>query len=232
MTKAQKPDLSILPSGRDDWYRNETWSQDIEDAFLYKLGRSRSSKDQHLSIQISYLDSQFPKEALRLAELFHEICGDVVGFSLQRVLLAEATAHMALMQRESALQKMYAHHNASLQGSPADQMALPYFVAVQGFTAEFEAAVRLLDEIKFDGFFLVKEQFRWRSANAVIRFKLGQCDLAREYASKALLVLDAEHSGIERHPTVGLVDTVAEAPMIKLVRRVAAGQDPWPDGGA
>jgi hypothetical protein len=45
----------------DDWYRNQTWSEDIEAAFNAKLARSRSQKAQYLRIQGSILKDRLSR---------------------------------------------------------------------------------------------------------------------------------------------------------------------------
>lgn len=34
----------------EDWYRNEIWNDEIEEAFFKKLSRARSQKSQYLKI--------------------------------------------------------------------------------------------------------------------------------------------------------------------------------------
>ena len=54
---------------REDWYRNEEWNEEIEEAFFVKLKRARR-KEQYLRIQASIIAPIYPNIALSLLKQY------------------------------------------------------------------------------------------------------------------------------------------------------------------
>jgi hypothetical protein len=63
-------------------------------------------------------------------------------------------------------------------------------------------------------------KYMYFAANSIILQELGQTDVARECAKKALQAASRDHSGFTRHPNAGLVknrDKVIESRLQKIL---------------
>ncbi len=76
-----------------DWFRNETWSPDIEQAFQQKLRRARTQSPQYLYIQAITLAEKEPRVALKLVEQYFATNDQ---FHMAPVLSTQAKAYVAL----------------------------------------------------------------------------------------------------------------------------------------
>src|ERR1700751_4420690 len=88
-----------MAKAREDWYRNRTWTPEIETEFFKKLGRSRQ-KAQYLKIQATCLAKTHPETALMLLEKFFALKED---FFLADALVASSEACLSLGRTEDAV---------------------------------------------------------------------------------------------------------------------------------
>lgn len=186
-----------------DWYRNQIWTAEIEEAFFEKLRRARD-KAQYLKIQAGILAPTEPTVALMLLEKFLELKED---FFLADALVAQANAYVALGKTEDAVR---AFQNAlererifpNLKTTAWSEFTL--LVAHLKLRSHFEEALRVLDESR-DNLLFPRSVFAWNAAFALIQVERGDHGLARGHAQKALAAARMKHSGIARHATAGLV---------------------------
>ena len=85
-----------------DWYRNETWDDEIEREFFAKLKRARSQRDQYLAVQALSLAEPCPEVAIQLTHHYFETRTD--SFNDARPLLARARAYRPLTNVQSAIE--------------------------------------------------------------------------------------------------------------------------------
>ena len=203
-----------------DWFRNTAWSERIERAFLDKLKRSRTQRDQQVAIQAITLTETRPDAALKLAQFYFETRKS--KFDDARVHSAVATAKLNLGDLDGAL----AAYRSVLEAEEVTPgvktnafVEYPYLVATRGVRAEYERALAVLDANADEIVFPVV-QFMWSAAYALIAASQGRRALAKEHAATALQSADKEQSGFRYHKALGLVGEQHEY-TIKRLRAVA-----------
>lgn len=208
--------------GRDDWFRNEDWDAGIAAAFDARLGRARKdNRPQYLRIQALHLAGTHPREALALLDRYEAAGGDL-------------SYAMALCQRASLLAALGDEDGAALACEAAlDREAAvpnvrsnafvdyPYLVAARGMQARFARALAVLDEGAGKVTFPV-QRYMWHAARALIRDAMGDRAGARQDARFALDEAGEKHSGVERHPGIGLVGRdLLESPAHRRITALA-----------
>lgn len=190
--------------GRDDWYRNSSWSQEIEKVFRTRLARSRD-KRQHLRIQAGLLADRDPRVALRLLDEY---------FALEPGV-DEAQAHMdaaaayrslgnidaAVIAMEAALSRETARPGVITQA----WLELPVLIVLQNKAELYGRALDLLDLPGRSLTFPV-DHFRRHGVLALVAASIGRREDAVAEAETALAWADVRASAFGRHPTLGLVD--------------------------
>jgi tetratricopeptide (TPR) repeat protein len=173
-------------NGRHDWFRNTSWSAEIEKAFYEKLKRTRD-KSQYLRIQASTLTSRSPKIALRLLDEYFEL-GE--HFDWAQAYADRATAYLslgridlAIAAYEGALAREDSHSKVFTQA----YLELPFLIATKRKSQRYQQALSVLEKNKARLTFPA-EKFKWNCALALIRAELGQHSGAREAALAALAV--------------------------------------------
>jgi tetratricopeptide (TPR) repeat protein len=189
---------------RDDWFRNEHWSREIEAHFFEKLRRARD-KAQYLKIQAGYLAEDEPRTALRLLEHFFDLKRD--GFFLGDAHEIAAKSYLALGLTDQALisfklalqrEREFPNHKTNAWHE------FVLLIADKRIKAEYDEVLRVLDEQR-EGLVFPALAFAWYSASALIRAEKGDLSTARVHASKALEAAAKQHSGFRYHARVGLV---------------------------
>lgn len=224
--------------GREDWYRNSTWNEEIRAAFFARLARSRSdgSKAQYLRIQALCL------QEAGTADLYE------VALTLLDEMLAKypdaIDAAGAMTQRGQCLEGLGRIDEAiaAYRDSMATQRARPYMRdnVVLCFGELVVAAKRreLFDEALTnlqafaEGATFPEQKYRCARCQALIAERRGELDKAAEFAMTALAAAAAERSPFARHPHLGLVSAPAEE--ISRLARLAkphhalGGRAEWP----
>jgi tetratricopeptide (TPR) repeat protein len=205
-----------------DWYRNETWSPEIEKTFQEKLKKCRTQGPQYLFIQAYTLAENEPRTALKLLEQYNST-GDT--FRTGQALEVQAMCYVALGLIEEAING-YKHalawealhpHTVTRSG-----LELSFLVATHRKRDEYQLIVNLLQDKKLRLVFPV-DMFMYATSLALIHSDAGNEELCRQYAQKALAAASAEKSQFSRHPTVGLVGR-RFAPEIKQMSEIVKGQ--------
>ena len=197
-------------SKRDQWFRNTSWDPAVESAFFARLTRSRRPNAmQYVRIQAySLFDAGERESAERLLDYHFAHCPDDparVGAYVLKAQCREASGDIegALEFYERAIERMNAAQNF---GSDAP-LKFARLVALSGISGRYDEALARVD------FFMEAEAIHFpivifwaEGARALIRFGEGRLSEARDAARKALAAVALTHSGLPRHPEVGLVD--------------------------
>jgi hypothetical protein len=190
--------------GREDWYRNTAWSQEIEAAFRARLARARD-KRQRLRLQAHSLAEREPRVALRLLDEY---------FALAPAM-DEAQAHMdaasayralgnidaAIIAMEAALSRESARPSVITQA----WLELPVLIVLQNKADLYERALELVDMPGRTPSFPV-DHFRRHGVMALVAAGSGRREEATAEAETALAWADVRASAFGRHPGAGLVD--------------------------
>jgi tetratricopeptide (TPR) repeat protein len=188
-----------------DWYRNTTWDDATRDAFLARLARSRTQRDQYIVLQALTLAPVVPEAALELVELYFETRTD--DFDDGRAEFARSQALLALGRIDDvadALRKTVALDaaNDGLKTGAAQKYAA--HVITHRMTDRYAEIDALLGDAP-DRFLMPVEGHGWYAARAVIAEFAGDRDQARHYARAALREAARETSDLPGHPKLGLV---------------------------
>lgn len=201
--------------GRDDWFRNTSWDEDIEAAFFKKLSRARD-KAQYLRIQASYVASTQPKVALRLLDQYFAL-GE--HFDHAQAHVDRANAHTALEDIDAAIlsyDSALAREKVYPSLLTSAYLDLSSLIVAKQRREHYDRAMRVLIEHKARLAFPF-ERCKWHGLLAILLEDRGQMLEARQAADAALEAAGATHSGFRNHPKIGLVadttDTFGRAVM-------------------
>jgi tetratricopeptide (TPR) repeat protein len=199
-----------------EWFENTTWNESVEQMFEQKLRRARR-KEQYLRAQASYLADSHPQVALALLGRYFAMPNQqeqawALAIRAQ-ALIALGRIDEAIESYEAALAREAAHPNRLTQA----YRDLPFLIATQRVTTRYARALKILKEHQSRLRFPL-DYFRWNAAYALIAAESDAVDVAEEYAKNALRAWKAEHSGMPRHPTFGLVGDVHD----DVIRRLEA----------
>lgn len=206
---------------KEDWYRNTDWNDGIEKSFFDKLSRARSQRDQYLAIQASTLAGHKPETALRLIDHYFEtrksdfddvlaLCARAEAYRSQNNITKAVEAYKDVFSREGELP---GHRTRTY-------LDLPYFVACQELSAEYEFALSVLAK-GLDIVAFPVDRFLWHASQALILSAQGADAEASQHARKALEAAQVRKSGFRFHQDVGLVGKEHQTIIKKLVRLAA-----------
>lgn len=208
-----------------EWFRRSSWGPADQADFNTKLGRARPDRrSQYLRIQAVHLaEAGRDRDALPLLDRLIAEYPDQM--QLAQAHKQRGDCLLRLGSPDAALDAYWAAIEAQ-RALPNVRTSAPLHY---GFTVArlerrelFERALSVLDEfaVKDGSIGFPKEQFLQSTARALIADARSQPE-ASGLATRALQAAAATHSGIARHPTVGLVDHIA-GPVLDRLRRVAA----------
>jgi hypothetical protein len=188
---------------RDDWFRHEDWSPQIEMDFDAQLKRARD-KVQPLKIQAGILAERRPDVALRLLDRYFE-SGDTLFIAQAYATVADARLALgdfaaAADALEAALRRESEFPNLKTNSF----VQYPLLVAEHRLVERYGVALRVLESRKTDLLFPI-QQFKWHAAYAVIAFEQGDMTTAGAHAGLALAAAGETSSGFARHKSLGLV---------------------------
>lgn len=190
--------------GRDDWYRNTAWSQEVERTFRTKLAKSRD-KRQHLRLQAHLLAERDPRVALRLLDEYFAL---EPGVDEAQAHMDAAAAYRALGNIDGAIIAMEAalSREAARPGVITQAwLDLPVLIVMQNKADLYGRALDLVDLPGRTLAFPV-DHFRRHAVLALIAAGIGRKEDAAAEAETALAWADVRASAFGRHPTAGLVD--------------------------
>ncbi len=186
-----------------EWFRNTSWNEPTERLFNDKLQRARN-KEQYLRIQACTLARSHPEVALSLLDRYFELPSRVdeaqAHVDRATALVALGRTRDAVASYEAALQRETEFPNFRTQA----YLELPYLVATEEIRECYLRALELLQAFESSLIFPL-DHFRWHAARALIAGASNEPITARENAERALRAADQDHSGISRHPSLGLI---------------------------
>ncbi|MFT6735015.1 MAG: tetratricopeptide (TPR) repeat protein [Polaribacter sp.] len=187
----------------EDWYRNSTWSDDIESQFMAKLKRARR-KEQYLRIQASYLAKTNPDVAIKLLAQYFELEDD---FDHAQAYCDYAAAYLSLGDIEKAINNyaLALEREKVFSNLLTDAYILyPMTVVKYGVISSYADADKILDENQERLMFPI-DHFRWNAAKAIIENDRDNIKEASSHAEKALDAAEIKKSGFRFHQKLGLV---------------------------
>lgn len=179
-----------------DWYRQADWSDEIAAGFEARLARARpSGRAQYLSLQGHALLSSRPEIS---EELLERAVSLAEGGELPRACCYLALARMALSKIDAAIDA----YNIAIAAERRD----PRHRSTAGI--EQALLIALFDRRNLDGHALeqltlsIADQWSLAglealAADAIIRSRKGQADIARERAREALAHFPSEGRGAQ-----------------------------------
>lgn len=209
---------------KHDWYRRETWNDEIEQSFFSRLKTARSQRDQYLAIQVFSLAQSHPEASIRLAQHYFET--RTGNFNDSRVLAAQGNAHKMLGNAEDALasyQAALAIQRESPGFNAVSGTAVAYYIATEEWEDQYDLALSLLQEDSGGSIWPVAV-FSWNAAMALIMSARGKHDDARRFSLGALNAASVRQTELTYHREVGLVDE-SFAPIIEKLRDISAKTD-------
>lgn len=204
----------------NEWFRNDSWNEEVAALFELKLRRARR-KEQYLRIQACTLAKSHPAIAHELLDRYFELPDnfDHAQAHVDRAtaFLAEGKNREAMQAYEAALAREAAFPNLLTQA----WIELPYLIASSEIHASYERAVEVLEQQKNRQMFPV-DRFKWNAACALISSAQGEGATARQFAEAALSAAREGTSGLRYHPTIGLVSASQSEVEARLQRLCAA----------
>jgi hypothetical protein len=194
--------------GRDDWWRNTSWDEDLEAAFFNKIARARN-KSFYLRCQAGFLASSHPEIALRLLDQYFGLGADS---SEAEAHFYRARAHVALRNMGGAVaafEAALAREDAVPNFRTSAFLALPVLIATERVSAYYDRAIQVLMKHKDRPTHPV-ERYQWHGTLALILHEQGQTLEGENEARQALEAAKITHSGFRYHPDFGLVDDTAD----------------------
>lgn len=178
-----------------DWYRNTDWNSDIESKFFARLAKSKSQRDQYLSIQILELAQIHPNVTKGLSKFYFESRTD--DFNDGRVLGALAEASLAMNNCDDALRyylKELKFEDVHPNFIGVARFRFPLLVALMRRRSSYKDVLDLWE--KFDHTALLPiYQFEHAASRALIHFDLGEKAIAWRHAEKALRAYEGMRPG-------------------------------------
>lgn len=189
----------------EDWYRNETWDEDIEAAFFVKLKRSRSQRDQYLIIQAVHIKENFPDKALKLIGIYFET--KTTTYHDGRAWDVRRDVYLAAEKYDDAINCMKVslqieRENPKFQGTSAT--LYPYLIACRAIKHEYEGVLTFLDSIELKSPF-PDAHFKWNAALSLIHADLKNTPKSKYHAKLALEAAEVKQSPFRYHRSLGVV---------------------------
>lgn len=193
--------------GKDDWYRRTTWGSDDLEAFSKRLNRSHGQdrKAQYLRIQASYLQDEYPNEALKLLAKIREEYPE--PFELSSTYLQIAECLIAIGRKEESIswfRKVLEQEEIFSSVQTEGYIEFPTFIVTDErknlYAEAKDILLKHVERLMFPVDF-----YRCDMAMAIIEWDKGNLNEASDHARDAIAASQKEHSGFRYHPNVGLV---------------------------
>jgi tetratricopeptide (TPR) repeat protein len=217
--------------GAEDWYRNETWNAEIEEAFEAKLKRSRGAyyKAQYLRIQATYL---FKSE--------YENIQNVGVTLIQRMINDYPTEESSTVFGHEQLGDYYFRksdyqnavrfydfvndcykkdHKYRNNTSWIADLKLVDVILTANLQDRFEEAYKICKNYRIADITMNSDKYYCLELSALICNVLGRKEEAKEYAKKALKMSKVTEPQFRYHKNVGLVNASTE--QLTIMKQIA-----------
>jgi tetratricopeptide (TPR) repeat protein len=207
-----------------DWFRNESWSDEIAEAFFAKLKRARD-KSQYLRIQACTLASREPRVALDLLDRYFS--GDD-HFDRAQAWVDRATAYLSLGDTDAAVE---AYERALRQEAIRPSVLtnawldLPVLVVREKRVALYPRALEILN-LEGRNLTFPMDRYKFHGSSAIIQSKFGNQIVAHAHAMEALSAAAQTTSDFRYHQKLGLVGTAEDGFSAEI--EMIAGRDARP----
>jgi tetratricopeptide (TPR) repeat protein len=205
--------------GRDNWWRNTSWNEEIEATFVRRLARARN-KMWYLRNQARALASSHPEVALRLLDQYFALGGDL---DQAEAHFYRARAHVALRNVDAAVlafEAALAREDAVPNFRTWAFHELPVLIATERMDKHYDRAVQVLTK-HMDRLTFPIQVYQWHGALALILHEQGRICESENEAKQALEAASMSHSGFQHHPNLGLVSDTADE-FGKRLRKIAS----------
>jgi tetratricopeptide (TPR) repeat protein len=199
----------LAPMGRHDWYRNTTWTPEVQAAFRSRLDRSRGrfKKAQYLRIQALYLaEAALLEPAI---QLLNELLGEYPEPSqLSSAMMQRAQCFYRMSQIPKAIddyrRALQAERDRPIVKTDA-WLKFAWMIASERMAELYDEALAVLAEFSSPLALLFPlQRFQYNATRALIVESKGDRTSAQSFAAAALKDAATEHSGFSRHPTLGI----------------------------
>lgn len=218
------------PNPRDAWFRSADWDTRSRAEFETRLARARPyNRVQYRRIKALALLASGDQE--KEAAGYEMLAGNVHDHDAANFEKVAAFSSLGAHDQErgrldaaernlrSALEAMRKNSSGSNQ---LEEVRLAEVLLARGGRAQLEEARELIEERAKDPPLFLNARFRLCVAAVRVLLALGAPPQAAEWAAAALSLAGATHSGLAKHPTLGLVQIDPE--MRKWLASVAGNR--------
>jgi hypothetical protein len=201
-------------NAKDRWFRSPDWDEASQAEFAARLSRARPyNQVQYRRIKaIALLDTKDPVRQQAGRSMLEENLAipDILSFE-RTVALTTLARHERSRGRLTgavrALRQALAVGGPDANGTTGEEeIELAEVLLAQGSEADLREAKALLDRRASDPPIFVRSRYRLAVGQTRVCLALGDASAASGWASQALELAKAEHSGLRNHPELGLVD--------------------------
>lgn len=218
--------------GRNDWYRNTTWTEDIRKSFFDRLGRSRTTynKAQYARIQASHLRETGKKQNIQAAI---ELLNLMIKQWPEPSQLATAYLQKALCFEDLGMNKpaIEAYRKSVKAEEESKKLRVGaclhfgWFVIAHGLKKYYDEVLSSIENnetLKEITPFLIWPIYRYKFSAifAVILKSKGEKEAAQRFAVRALEAMDIKESPFRYHKKEGLV-TKPTKKVVKQLKKIA-----------
>lgn len=201
-----------------DWFRSNDWGEAAQRDFRQRLARARPyNQIQYRRIKAaSLLEAGDPAKATAGQRLLIEIVESPEAPEFEKVMALSMLGRRAL--REGRLDEAEANLREAVEIAGQDGSGtsglegvwLAQVALARGERAGLQEARALVERRATDPHPFLNARFETCLTAAKVEMALGDSAAAAAWASEALALADADHSGLANHPRLGLVQLDSE----------------------
>lgn len=194
---------------KTDWFRNESWNDNIEKSFFERLNRCRSDllKAQYLRIQAGHISKNHPDAAGGLLDLLFSKYPEKTELAMGYVQRAEILINKRELSEAIKFLRMALEQQRLFPyARTRAHLIFGRLVTENNFKELFGEVKNALIEFEDVNTFPI-DFYESYGIAAIIAFEEGDKAFASELALKAINNADKQDSGFRFHKSLGLVET-------------------------